>query len=178
MAASRARFVAVGSLTLGVALLAIAGPLPVAESQSSTWLVACKKLDVRSGGFVVDMVYSQCGAQFTTSDPYVGLVVHLERVQDRTEIIAELLDPDQAVVWTRRAVYAPEPGYLYPNIWLPAVLPVAADTAAVAAENVRLTPYVIKLEGKSARERVGEWTLRAQVNRTTHTRKFTLRAAP
>ncbi len=105
----------------------------------------------------------------------MGLVAHLQNVNDPTRVTLEVSDPSGTSVWTRQLNYAPTAGYYYPNIWIWVVLPVAADTQALASENVRLTANTIRLTDKPAAERSGEWTLRVQADRAgTRTMKFTL----
>ncbi len=60
-------------------------------------LVACKKLAAEQNYLQT----AECGGTFTTDDPYVGLVIHLQQIFDRTRVEAELLDPDQTLVWSR-----------------------------------------------------------------------------
>ena len=156
---------------LGVAV-ALASP---AYGQSVLNLWACKKLEPRSQNFYFDLRYAQCGNQFTAKDPYVGLVAHFQNVRDSTRVTTALSDPSGTQVWSRQSDYPLEAGYHYPNIWIWVVLPRAADTQALASENVRLTANMIRLTDKPAAERLGEWTLRVQADRAgTRTMKFTL----
>ena len=157
-----------------VVVLTILAP-PPAYGQMSLNLWACKKLEPRSQDFFFDLRYTQCGNQFTAKDPYVGLVAHLQNVNDHTRVTIEVSDPSGTPVWSRQLTYSPTAGYYYPNIRIWVVLPLAADTQALAAENVRLTASMIQLTDKPAAERLGEWTLRVQADRAgTRTMKFTL----
>lgn len=148
---------------------------PHAYAQLTLNLWACKKLEPRSQDFFFDLRYTQCGSQFTVKDPYVGLVSHLQNIHDPTRVIVEVVDPSGTTVWSRTLNYSPTAGYYYPNIWVWVVLPIAADAAALANENVRLTANMIRLGEKPAAERLGEWTLRTQADRAgTRTMKFML----
>lgn len=72
-----------------------------------------------------------------------------------------------------------EERYYFSNIWIYGTLPVAADLSAIANENVRLVPQVVRVEGKPARERLGEWTMNVWTGGgPPRVLKFTLQAAP
>jgi len=168
----------------GVVLLAVITAIaivepPVARAQLYFDVLACRKLEpgTQSGFFFLR--YSQCGTQFTAKDPYIGLVAHLRNVREYTRVAVEILDPAQTVVWKREARYETTSGTYYPNIWIGAVLPVGADVAAIASENVRLTANIIRLADKPAVERPGEWLVRAQADRAgPRTLTFTLLSGP
>lgn len=160
---------------LGVAVvLTVLAPPPV-YGQLTLNLWACKKLEPSSQDFFFALRFSQCGNRFTAKDPYVGLVTHFQNIDNPTRVTIEVSDPAGTSVWTRQLNYAPTAGYYYPNIWIWVVLPVAADTQALASENVRLTANTIQLTDKPAVDRLGEWTLRVQADRAgNRTMKFTL----
>jgi hypothetical protein len=91
-------------------------------------------------------------------------------------VALELHDPEQALVWRAGEAIQVRAGYYYPVYTLWTVLPVAADEAALAAEHPRLASQRIRIEGRPARERLGEWTLGLRMNNGPPlTRKFTLR---
>jgi hypothetical protein len=151
----------------------------VVEAQISLDVVACKKVEPGTQGGFFFLRYNQCGTQFTAKDSYVGLVAHFRNVSDYTRVTVEVLDPGQAAVWKRDTTYETTSGSWYPNIWVWVILPVAADVATIAAENVRLTASVINLTDKPVAERLGEWTVRARGDRVgTRTVKFTLQPGP
>jgi hypothetical protein len=118
-----------------------------------------------------------CGTKFTTNDAYVAVLIRLTRIDNDTPLSVELLDPDQAAVWTSRRTITVEAGYYFPDWWMWTVLGVAADAAAVASESVALASVMIRVEGKPVKERLGEWTLRVRVrNGPSQSFKFTLQA--
>ena len=165
-------------LVVGVLTVAILTPRSV-EAQISLNVSACKKFEpgVQEGYF--SLRYNLCGIQFTIKDAYVGLVAHFRNVQEYTRVTVELLDPDQASVWKIDRTYEVTGGMYYPNIWVWGILPVGADVAAIATENVRLTGNIIKMTDKPAAERPGEWTLRVRADRAgARTMKFMLQAVP
>ena len=162
-------------------LLAVALFAPDASGQGANVnLYACRRLDVRQIQAGTQVNYSQCGGQFTTADRYIAVVVHLRNVRRATLVLAELRDPDKTVVWRGAGLAAPPSGsdVYYRDLWVFGILPVGADASAVSAENPVLLRYVVQVQGKPARERVGEWTLRADVNNAQTTLKFQLQAAP
>lgn len=149
---------------------------PTTEAQGSLAVEFCKKVNPTGGG---DLFTRECGNKFVASDAYIGLVVRLRQVNDDVRVALELLDPDQASVWTYQTEVRVQPGYYFPEWWVYGILAVTADAAALASENLRLTAGMIKIEGKPVRERTGDWTLRVRLrNSPPLPFKFTLQAAP
>lgn len=145
-------------MTAAIVLLALAVPPPPARAQGANMTVhACRRIDIREIVQGSQVIYTQCGSQFSAADPYIAAVAHLSGIRSRTTIVVELLDPDQAVVWTRSGTIAPPEGQdiYYSDLWLWGLLPLSADTGRLVAENPRLILGVIRLSGKPARERVG-----------------------
>jgi hypothetical protein len=145
-------------------------------------LSACKKIIPQRGfspGFTDSLTTRECGNRFTAADPYVAILITLRLIRESLDIGFQLLDPSEAPLWAGRAQVTVEAGYYYENYWLYAVLPVAADLRALAAENAQLAAAALRFPGRPARERLGEWTLRVSINRgRPHVLKFTLVAAP
>ncbi len=148
------------------------------DAQSMTYVAqVCKRMAMRQvpGGSELDV--SQCGNRFTTQDAYVVMVVTLYDVIEAQTIDAELVDPSGQRVWTQRWTLG-SPGAGSDRYWASAsfwsVLPISAGASpdlALAAGRI------IRLEGKPAAERLGEWTFRARVGTTGRLqRTFTLQA--
>ncbi len=127
-------------------------------------LVTCKKLVPEGSVFGSDLKRSQCGTQFTTKDDYVGIVIHLRDVRDKTKVEVELLDPEQLSVWKIGGTVAlPEEMY-YESYWIFGVLPIGADIRSIVQGDPKLLMRIIPIPGKPARERLGEWTLSARTD--------------
>jgi hypothetical protein len=167
------------SAVVACLLLTLGASLPVMGQDVRYNLLACRRANPRGdvSGAALDL--SECGTRFTTQDRYVAVVVHLQTIRMATTVDAQLLDPEETTVWTRRARFDPEPGYYYTNAWVWAILPISADRSALARENLRLAMFVIEVQGKPVRERVGEWTFRASVGGLpARSLKFTLTPLP
>ncbi len=175
----RLRFRLATLLVLAGAVLAIAGQ-PV-EAQTAVNLMACKKLTltrVFGGGFADNVTMRECGTRFTTQDPYIAVVIHLQRLRETVDLAFQLLDPSDNPVWVGRRQIRVEPDSGYENLWMFVVLPLAADLRALAAENPELALAALQLTGRPARERPGDWTLKLVARGTTHTLKFTIATVP
>lgn len=160
-----------------VALL-LTFPTTLVQAQSLN-LLACNKVVLRGAGGGVELVMQGCGSRFTTQDPYVAVVVHLQRVEYEVRVALQLVDPQDNSVWAGRGSIQPDPGTSYENIWIWALIPIAAEPAALVAENPPLESHMIHFQGKPARERTGEWTLRAIIDsRPPLVMKFSLEAMP
>ncbi|MGH2453654.1 MAG: hypothetical protein ACRDF5_07805 [bacterium] len=163
------------------AFLLVALAAPVAQGQAIMSVHACRRLDVRQVPQGTQVTYLQCGTQFTAADPYIAVVAHLRQIRSRTVVVVELLDPDQAVVWTRRGAIEPPEGsdIYYSDLWLYGLLPLSIDPVRLVAENPAFAFGLIRPSGRPVRDRVGEWTLRAVLNNgSAMALKFTLQAAP
>src|SRR3989304_2451680 len=126
-------------------LLAVALLAPEASGQgANVTLYACRRLDIRQIQAGTQVNYSQCGSQFTTADRYIALVVHLRNVRQGALVLAQLRDPDQAVVWRGVGVAAPPSGsdVYYSDFWVLGVLPVGVEAGAVVAGNPALARFV------------------------------------
>jgi hypothetical protein len=173
---TRELLVAVGVVAV-MAVSASVGTAP-ASGQGSHDIELCKKLESRGHVYGSELVTSQCVSRFTTADPYVAIIVHLRNFTDSMDVGVELLDPAQTSVWSATYPIRVQAGYGYSDYWIWRVLPIAADEAALAAENPQLAAARLRIEGRPAKERLGEWTVRMRINNGWPlTRKFTL-AAP
>ncbi len=135
---------------------------PYIADAATIELVACKKLAAEQNYLQT----AECGGTFTTKDAYVGLVIHLQQIFDRTPVEAELLDPDQTLVWSRTiTITIPVAGDVrgYRDYWLTAVLPLD-DAASAVRSNPRFLFSIITPKDKPFRERLGEWTFRVSIN--------------
>lgn len=166
----------VRGLVVGAAAALVVGLMPLATEGQSAFGQFCKKVEPRVG---MEPTVRECGMRFTAADRYVGIIIRLGRLGEDTHVGVELLDPDRASVWTAQRTISVPAGYFYPDWWMWRVLPVTADEAALAAENVILTAAMIQVEGKPVRERVGDWTLRIRLQRGAPVDfRFALQAAP
>ncbi|MDR7549678.1 MAG: hypothetical protein QN131_07060 [Armatimonadota bacterium] len=164
--------------------MAVAGGLVVllqlaADAQARMSLSACTKAFSRGAVYGSELATRECGNRFTTQDPYVALVIHLENVLEGQTVVAiQLFDPEQTSVWAWRPTITVEPGYRA-TYWIWGVLAVAADREALAREDRRLVDQLIEVRGKPVRERLGEWIFQVGLGRgTPQTLKFRLEAAP
>jgi len=150
-----------------------------ADAQARLSLSACKKAISRDTVYGSEWVPRDCGNRFTTQDPYIALVILVEEVREGQTVVAvQLLDPEQTSILASRPTLTVDPGRIISYSFL-LVLPVAADTEALARENRRLVNAMIPVRGKPVRERLGEWTLSVGLNRgTPQTLKFRLEAVP
>lgn len=167
-----------------VAIVLVGGVLalcgPTVEGQTTVTLAACKKLITSRlpGGGSDSITTRDCGTRFTADDPYVALVINVRFLRDTTELAVQLLDPaDTSVFATRTQVNVP-PGEVYQNYWLFIVLPLAADPRALAAESPDLVRAALRLPGRPAGERPGDWTFKLIARGTTYTLKFTIVGTP
>jgi hypothetical protein len=169
-----AKWIAAGLVALMVTLMSV----PATDGQSSYAVQFCRKLTSQASTSGREVATSQCGTKFTTSDPYIAIVVHLRDVRTELPVVQELLDPDQASAGTVQTVVRVEAGSRWANFWIWRILAVAADQPALAAEN--FTPgNMIPLTGKAVRERPGDWTLQLRLRGAPPVPfKFTLQAAP
>jgi hypothetical protein len=147
------------------------------RAQSMTYVAqVCKKMVRRQVPGGSEIAVSQCGNRFTPQDPYAVLVVTLYDVHDAQTISADLDDPTGNQVWTYTWTLA-SPGAGSDRYWASAsfyaLLPIGGLSPADAA---LVGGGVIRLEGKPAAERPGEWTFRARVGNGRLQRKFTIGA--
>lgn len=160
-----------------VAMLLTFPTAPV-QAQSLN-LLACRKVIPRGAVEGSELIMRECGSRFTTQDPYVAVVVHLQRVEYEIRLGIQLLDPQENSVWAARGSIRPDPGTSYSDIWIWALIPLAAEPAALAAENRQLVGHMLQFRGKPARERTGQWTMRAIIDsRPPREMKFSLEGVP
>jgi hypothetical protein len=153
-------------------------PTTPVQAQSLN-LLACKKVIPRGAVEGSELIMRDCGSRFTAQDPYVAVIVHLQRVEYEIRLGIQLLDPQENTVWAGRGSIRPDPGISYSDIWIWALIPLAADPAALALENRLLVSHMLQFRGKPWRERTGEWTMRAIIDsRPPRELKFTLEGVP
>ena len=108
-----------------------------------------------------------CGDRFTTTDRYVGLVCRANRegAAEAGRILeAVLLDPEQNKVWEKRIGTSFPPPAIYGAIDVWGILPIAADPAELSRQmGPILAVGLIRIDGKPARERLGEWTFKVSL---------------
>lgn len=161
---------------IGILLGGFLHPYPV--HATTYYLRACKKLITEKSVYGSDLKVSECGESFSTKDAYVGLVIHLQDIFGRTQVDAEILDPEQKVVWTENLTIDPPEETRYSDYWITPVLPLG-DPAEIVRGNPGLLLSIISTKEKPFRERLGEWTFRVGLNGGAPlTIKFKLLAAP
>jgi hypothetical protein len=160
----------------GVTLAALLSlSMGTGDAQMTYVAQVCKRMVSRQvpGGSVLDA--SQCGNRFTTQDAYVVLVVTLYNVSDSQAIDAELVDPSGEQVWSQRWVL-PAPTAGSDRYWASASFWSVLPIGGLPSSDPLLAARAIRLEGKPASERLGEWTFRARVGSGRAQRTFTLQA--
>ncbi len=85
----------------------------------------------------------------------------MTRVPVGTAVELVLLDSEQNKVWEKRVPVAFPPPARYGPIDVWGILPIAADPAELARQIGQILAVgLIRVEGKPARERLGEWTFK------------------
>ncbi|MDR7419108.1 MAG: hypothetical protein QN178_09370 [Armatimonadota bacterium] len=165
------------AISLVVIVAVISFGVSQALGQGSHDIEICKKVESRGHVYGSELVARQCVNRLTTADAYVAIIFHLKNFTDSMTVGVEVLDPDQAAVWSATYPIRVEAGRGYSSYWIWRVLPIAADEAALAAENPQLAAARLRIEGRPVKERLGEWTVRMRINNGWPlTRKFTLAA--
>ena len=163
-------------------LLAVAFPAPKAWGQGANMILqACRRIELRQIVAGSQVYYTQCTDRFTTADPYIVVVIHLRNVRQSITVVGELLDPEQATVWSLRRSVTPPLGsdIIYSDLWYFGILPVAEEPRKILADNPSWLFSMILPSGKPTRERLGGWTFRVSLNSgPQQVRAFTLAAAP
>jgi hypothetical protein len=163
---------------IGVATLLLL-PHEAVQAQGNTTLLACKQLTFRQTMGGSSLGTKDCGNQFTTDDPYIGLVIQFADLRDDVDVAILLIDPEQTNVVATRTTIKVDPSIRYSTYQIYLVLPIAADANALAMEARQLADAMIRLRGKPARDRLGQWTLSVALGRgQPKLLKFVLGAAP
>lgn len=148
--------------------------LPAKAQVALNKVAACKEIILVErplfGGTVIARYLEtrDCGDRFTTTERYVGLFVEANRsgaAEAGRMLEAVLLDPEQNKVWERRIGTSFPPPAIYGTIHLWGILPIAADPAELTRQvGPILAVGLIRVDGKPAKERLGEWTFSASLS--------------